>query len=320
MTEEFCVLLLAVSNYFHEGFYLNTKALGYILLLGVLFGSVTVTSRYLLTQLEPITYTGMRLSMAALAYLIVYLLHIRGRRWPRDPVLWKRAIFFGAIGDALPMMMIVGSMLYLSSGVTSILTTFFPVVTVVMAHFLLTDEPLTRRKGIGVVMGLAGAVLIAALGETGLSEAATGSKTGYYFMGIASLIIGYTTIYARKYLNDYDTFDTVSIRMFSAAIVSVSLAVIIEGIDLHTLQPAGYLALVYAAFVVFFGFFLWFYVLQRFGVMISAMANYLPPIVAAFGGFVFLNEKITWGMVTGMGLIIAGVVVINGSVKLQVKT
>lgn len=309
-----------VSNSSHEGIYLNAKALGYILLLGVLFGSVTVTSRFLLTQLEPITYTGIRLSIAALAYLVVYLLRIGGRRWPRDPVLWKRALFFGAIGDALPMMMIVASMLYLSSGVTSILTTFFPVVTVVMAHFLLPGEPLTSRKSMGVVLGMSGAVLIAALGETGLAEASAVNKTGYLLMGIASIIIGYTTIYARKYLNDYDTFDTVSIRLFSAAIVSILLAVVMEGIDLHALKASGYPALIYAAFVVFIGFFLWFYVLQRFGVMISAMANYLPPIVAAAGGALFLNEKITWGMIMGMGLIMAGVVVINSGIKVQVQT
>jgi drug/metabolite transporter (DMT)-like permease len=314
------MLLLTAYILLHEEIRLNTKALGYILLVGVLFGSVTVTSRYMLTQLEPITYTGIRLSIAALAYLVVYLLHIRGRHWPRDPLLWKRALLFGAVGDALPMMMIVGSMLYLSSGVTSILTTFFPVVTVVMAHFLLADEPLNTRKGIGVVLGMTGAVLIAALGETGLAEATAVNKTGYLLMGIASIIIGYTTIYARKYLTDYDTFETVSIRMFSAAIVSILLAVLIEGIDLHALQPAGYPALIYAAFVVFFGFFIWFYVLQRFGVMISAMANYLPPIVAAAGGVLFLNEKITWGMVTGMLLIITGVVVINSGIGVQVKT
>jgi drug/metabolite transporter (DMT)-like permease len=309
-----------ISSFFHKGGHLNTKALGYLLLLGVLFGSVTVISRFMLTQLEPITFTAIRLSMAALAYLVVYLLRIRGRRWPRDPLLWKRALFFGAVGDALPMMMIVASMLYISSGVTSILTTFSPVVTVIMAHFMLPDESLTSRKGIGVLLGMGGAVLIAALGETGLAETSSGNKNGYLLMGISTILIGYTTIYGRKYMKDYDTFDAVSIRLFSAAAVSLVLATLIEDINLHAINVMGYLALIYAAFVVFIGFFLWFYVLQRFGALISAIYNYLPPIIATAGGVLFLQERITPGMVLGMMLIIIGLVVINSGVQVQTQT
>ena len=54
------------------------------------------------------------------------------------------------------MTAIVMSLQYQSSGVTSMLITTGPAVTVFLAHFFLPDETLTRRKIVGTVLSLAG--------------------------------------------------------------------------------------------------------------------------------------------------------------------
>jgi drug/metabolite transporter (DMT)-like permease len=74
----------------------------------------------------------------------------------------------------------------------------------------------------------------------------------------------------------------------------------------------GYAALLYAAFVgTFAGMMLAFYNIQRFGATASAVTAYIIPIVAMFGGVLLLDETITRGMILGMGLIVAGVAIIN---------
>jgi drug/metabolite transporter (DMT)-like permease len=281
------------------------------MLIGTLFGSSAVASRFLLGQYDPIAYTAVRLSLAAGGYLIIYLLRIRGRRWPKDRELWKRGSLMGILGDALPVLFIVSSLQYQSSGVTSTLVTIFPVVVVILAHFFLPDEPLTRRKIIGVVLAMSGAVLMAVLGETGLSDTGHRSQVGYLLILGAAITVGASTIYARKYLAEYDTMDTVSIRLFSAALFTIPLALLFEGFDLSRVTSTGYLITLYASFIFFVGFFLGFFVLQRFGATISAMSSYVPPIVASIGGMLLLNEQITNGMLAGMALIIIGVAIIN---------
>jgi drug/metabolite transporter (DMT)-like permease len=287
------------------------QAAGYVVLLGVMFGSMSVVSRFMLGQFEPVTFTAVRLFIAAVVFLAIYLLHIRGRRWPKNRNLWIRSIVFGVVADTIPIILIVSSLQYLSSGLTTTLTTFFPVVTVIMAHFLLPNEPLNKQKILGVSLATIGAISIVALGETGLDISVGNGTTGYLMIAVASLISGSSTIFARKYMMEYEPFDTVSIRMIAAAATSALLAVIFEPDGVHGMTSFGTLLLFYAAGIFFSGFLLGFYILKRFGVMIAAVANYLPPVFASFLGFIFLSEKITMGMLAGMGMILTGVIIIN---------
>jgi drug/metabolite transporter (DMT)-like permease len=290
---------------------MGVRAAGFILLLGFMFGSMMVVSRFMLGQFDPVTFTAARLSLAAAVFLGIYLLGIRGRRWPKDRVLWMRSIVFGVVADAIPIVLIVSAMQFLSSGLTSTLTTFFPVLTVLLAHFFLPDEPLNIRKGLGVLLASTGAVLIVVLGETGLETTGANGLPGYLMIAGASLIFGSSMVYARKYMMGYDTFDTVSIRMISAAVAAIFLMILFEPDGVHGLTPFGFVLLLYAAGIFFAGFLLMFYILQRFGVMVAAMVNYIPPVVASILGMVFLSEKITGGMVAGMVLILTGLAVIN---------
>lgn len=294
---------------------MGLEAVGYILLLGLMYGSMSVVSRFMLGQFGPISYTAVRLFLAGIVFTLFYVFQIRGRRWPKDKTLWRRSLLFGVIADAIPIILIISALRYLSSGLTTTLTTIFPVITVILAHFFLPDEPLTWRKGLGVTLGMSGAVLIVALGETGLDISGQNALPGYLMILASSLIFAGSTIYARKYMMDYDTFDTVSIRIISASAASILLAVFLEPNGIYTVNTLGTILVVYAAGVFFVGFQLGFYVLQRFGVTVSAMSNYLPPIGACIMGMAFLAEKITWGMMGGMGLILAGLAVINAGEK-----
>ncbi|MBL6966724.1 MAG: DMT family transporter, partial [Anaerolineales bacterium] len=103
-----------------------------IIILGTLFGTTLVASRFSVGQMAPLTYVSLRLSLAGLAFLIIYTFSIGGRKWPKDPTLWRRGIFLGIIGTALPMISFTSSLQYLSSGLVSVLMTTSPAFTVVM--------------------------------------------------------------------------------------------------------------------------------------------------------------------------------------------
>ncbi len=74
---------------------------------------------------------------------------------------------------------------------------------------------------------MSGAVLIVALGETGLDIPDKMHYRDIDDPGIFTDLCS-STIYARKYMMDYDTFDTVSIRIISASAASILLAVFLE--------------------------------------------------------------------------------------------
>lgn len=290
---------------------MSPQALPYIILLGILFGSTLVASRFSVGQFQSLTYIGLRLSLAGLCHALIYLFS-KGRQWPRGRQLWLHAAVLGIFATAIPMTAIVTSLQFQSSGVTSVLITTSPALTVLLANFLLPDESLTWRKGLGVILALAGAVLLAVRGESGLPDVERASPVGYILVLGAMVSASASTIYARKYMRDLDTFDVASVRMWVAALAIMPLSIILVGFDLSQVNRQGYTALLYAAFVgTFAGMMLAFYNIQRFGATASAVTAYIIPVVAMFGGVLLLDETVTRGMLLGMGLIILGVAIIN---------
>ena len=292
---------------------MTAQALPYVILLGVLFGSTLVVSRFSVDQYDPLTYIGLRLMIATLCHLAIYAVSKR-RRWPKDRQLWRHAATLGILGTAIPMTAIVSSLQFQSSGITAVLITTSPAITVLMAHFFLPDEPLTRRKSFGVAIALAGALLLALLGESGLPDVTRADPLGYILV-VAAMVFGSgASIYARKYMRAYDTIDVNSVRMLTAALVIMPLSLLLVGFDLSKVDQQGVMAVFYAAIVgTFFGMMLAFYNIQRFGATAAAMTAYIIPIVAAAGGALLLGETITLGMLSGMALILAGVAIINRS-------
>lgn len=289
---------------------MTTQALPYIVLLGFMYGSTLVASRFSVGQFEPLTYIGLRVTMAAIAHVVIYLAS-RKRIWPTDKWLWIHALVLGIFGTALPMSGMVMSLQYLSSGMTSILITTGPAVTVLMAHFFLDDERLTGRTILGIGLALTGAVLLALRGETGLADN-SGSILGYGLVLGGMLLGSAATIYARKFMKTYDSYDVASIRMFGAMFLMVPLSLGTVGFDLSAVTNVGYGALVYAAVVgTFGGMMLAFYNIKHFGATASSMTAYVVPIAANIGGILLLGEIFTRGMLIGTALIVAGIYIIN---------
>jgi drug/metabolite transporter (DMT)-like permease len=290
---------------------LSIQALPYIILLGVFWGTTLVVSRFSVGQFAPTTYISLRLLIAGAAHLAVYLFLSRRFHLPRDRRLWKHAIFLGVFGTALPMTLIVTSLQYLSSGVSSTLLTLGPAVIVVLSHFVLPDESLTRRKALGVAVAFGGALFLAGSGQTGLAGE-TANPLGYALLFTAVFVANSMTVYTRKYMKEFNAYDVASIRMWAAALTVLPLSFILIGVNLEAVTRIGVAGLLYAAIIgTFAGMLLAFYNIKRFGATSAAMTAYVIPVVAGIGGVLFLDEQITAVMLVGMALIITGIVIIQ---------
>lgn len=290
---------------------MTLQALPYVVLLGMMFGTTLIASRFSVGQFAPTTYIGLRLVIASGAHALFYALNSR-RRWPTDAVLWQRAVLLGIFGTALPMTGIVSSLQYQSSGVTSVLLTASPALTVLFAHFTLPDERINPRKSAGVALALLGALLLALLGESGLPDVTRASPLGYALVLGAMLAAAASTIYARKYLRAFDSFDVANIRMVVAALTVMPLSALFIGVDLGGVDRQGTFALGYASLVgTFSAMYLSLYIIQRFGATPTAMTSYVIPVVATVGGALLLGETVTRGMLAGMVLIVLGITILN---------
>lgn len=290
---------------------MDSQALPYIVLLAFFWGSNLVVSRFGLAQFHPITFVALRLALAAVAHLLIYTVSAK-RHFPTNRTLWRRAVLMGTIGTAVPMTGIISSLEYLSSGMTAVFVTAAPAITVILAHFFLPDEHLTRRRSLGVIIALGGALLLALSGESGLPNIDQANPLGYVLVIGAMLFGSATAIYARRYLREFDAFDVASARILVATVTVAFFTSFTVGYDLSRVEASGYGSLIYAAvFGAFGGLLLEFWIIQRFGATSAAITAYVIPIFAAAGGAIFLDEKITLRMILGMILIIIGIALIN---------
>jgi drug/metabolite transporter (DMT)-like permease len=288
---------------------LTNSPLFYIIMPGLLLGSTLVSTRFSLGQFAPLTHVTVRLSLAALAFIIAIFV-FRVRPWPHDRQLWKHAVVFGLIGTVITMTGYTNSLKYQSSGVTSLLASLSPIVTALLAHAFLHDEALNRYRIAGALIAFGGAGLLLIRGESGLVELTRADWRGYAWalVGMASNSAG--LVYARRYLRSADSFTVTFVRILTGAVVVGLLTTFTIGLDFSKVQWSGVGAMLYAAILgTFFAFLFYMTSVQRLGATVASQSEFLVPMVATGLGVLLLGERVTVAMLIGMALIFIGLAV-----------
>lgn len=254
--------------------------------------------------LGPYTIIGMRTLIAAAAVFAYRLLRRRpfpGRR------LWSLGAVLGVTNITAPYILFTLAVQHASAGFLGLLITNIPLVTAVWAHFLLSDEPLDRRKALGLSLAVAGVAVLIATGESGLGD---GGKPGLAIsLAMGGIVISsFGGVHARRHAPDHDVLDLAGPQFALGAVVLVSAMLAVEGLPAGV-SLAGWGLLLYMALAgTFMPFVLFFWMLQRVSATKASLPSYLIPIVSLAGGALLLDERVTPFIVIGGALILAGVV------------
>lgn len=290
---------------------MDPKASPYVLALGLAWGLNLVFSRFGISEFNPYVFIGLRLLIATAIFAGIYAVSPT-RHWSRNPKLWRDATIVGIFGTALPFAGFVGALQFQSAGLTALLVTTAPAIMVTVAHFLLDDARLTRATVVGVLTALGGAILIIALGESGLPDVSAANPIGYAMVYGALLLDAFVAVYIRKYMQGADAFDVTSSRLTVAALVIAPLAIWLHPPVLTQITLRGWGALLFTATVsTVVAQLLAFYITRTFGTTTIAMVSYVVPLVAILFGVLLLGETVTMGMGVGMVLIVLGVLIVN---------
>ena len=290
---------------------LRERGILYVLALSLMFGTSLVSARIGLGEFTSLDFIGLRMLVSTFAFLVSFTFFSSRFEWPTDPAVWRHGFVLGIIGTAIPMTAFISSLNYLSSGISAVIGTTQPALTVVLAHYMLKDERMTGRVVFGVVTALSGALLLILLGESGL-DSGKANPIGYILVFIANISSAFGIIYARHYVRDLSAFQITAVRAVVTMAIILPIGLMMGGIDFSAVTRVGYTSLLYSSLISSFaGFILSLYIINQFGVATSVMVSYVIPVVAAVTGVMLLDEKITWGMLTGMAIIIGGISIIN---------
>lgn len=278
-----------------------------LLALVAMWGSSFMFNRIAVASLPPWTVVAGRIGIAALVLTaIVYAL---GRRLPPPGRAWLPFAVIALIGNAIPFYLITWGQQVVESALAGILMAVMPLATIVLAHFLIAGEHLTRQRAAGFALGFGGIVLL-------MGPAALAGIGGEAVRIISQLaVLGGALCYAlQSVLTRLIVKGDVMVAA-AGTLLLASVAVIPVALWLDRpwqLVPSASSA----AAVVWLGIgptavatILYFMLIRSAGPSFMSLVNYLSPGVALMLGLLVMGETPSANAYFGLVLILAGIAV-----------
>ena len=137
---------------------MGTSEWGTLIVLSVVWGGSFFFIEVALTAFPPLTIVALRVAIGALCLHGTAI--VLGWQLPRGHKVWIAFAAMGVLCNAIPFTLIVWGQTHIGGGLAAILNATTPLFSVLTAHFLTRDEPITASRLAGVVLGLTGAIVL----------------------------------------------------------------------------------------------------------------------------------------------------------------
>jgi len=280
-----------------------------LVLLSIFWGGAFFFTEIALGGFQPFALVFLRVSLAAI--ILLGVVYARGLRMPNRPATWGAYFVMGALNNAIPFCLIVWGQTRIDSGVASILNATTPIFTVLLAHFLTSDEQLSAPKLCGVIIGFFGVYLMMS------PELKHGfSLRGLGLVAVIGAAISYSCagIFGKRFKQESPMVTSTgmlicsTIMMAPLAIFSGALGASVPSIQ----EVAAVIGI--ASVSTAMAYLLYFRILASAGATNVLLVTFLIPVSALLLGIGVLGEVIHTLEFAGMGCIFLGLIVIDGRV------
>ena len=137
-----------------------------------------------LLQLDPFTVVFGRVLFGALAIWVFVL--ATGLPIPKGRGIWIGFLVMGALNNAIPFSLIVWGQKEILGGEAAILNATTPIFSVLLGHFITSDDKLSWNRLAGIFIGIAGVTIM-----IGVETADIGSRSMWSYLAIIGSSISY---------------------------------------------------------------------------------------------------------------------------------
>ncbi len=240
-------------------------------------------------ELAPLTFRGMTLPFAALGMLLVSSLSGESVRLPR--ALWPRVIVLALFNIACWNGFVLFGVQQLPAGRSAILAYTMPIWATMIATLVL-HEPLSRRKLLGLVLGVSGMAVL--IGEQ--VAVVRAAPFGVLMILTAAITWAFGTVLLRKWQPPIAQ-NTLSGWMMLLGWVPLAIAAPFFdprplASELAQLSARGWFAIAYNIFLAgTLAHWAWFTLARTLPVAVSSLSSLPVPVVGVFSGIVLLGER-----------------------------
>lgn len=278
--------------------------------LSVVWGGTFFFQEIAVRDLPTFTIVACRVAIAA--GLLWGVTKLVGGSLPTDRNIWAALFLLALINNVIPFSLIVWGQREISSGLAAILNATVPLFTVLIAHFVTTDEKLTRTKLAGAIVGIVGVAVM--IGEDALDGVGLAVLAQLAILG-ASLSYTFGGLFGRKIQAMGLTPLGISTgQLLASTVILIPVALLVDEPWAIPLPSAETIAAVIALASVStaFAYILFFRILATAGATNLMLVTFLIPVSALVLGILILGEILEVRHVIGLLCIGVGLAAIDG--------
>jgi len=295
---------------------MDMRAVGAMLFTIFVWGVGPVFLRSLSVELGPADHLAIRYTIVTFIY--VALLAIFGG-WRIDREDWPRLLVISLIGMIGYNIGSAFGFAHITAGIGSLIIGTQPLLIALMGS-LIAKERLSLATIIGLVTGFLGVVLLV---WQDLSVSADGWSflMGCSLIFLSGLAWSIYVVVAKPLLQKYGSFGITALSLSICALVMVPALARPSTLDtLAAMSARSWMELGYIVVLsTVIASITWNVAAARMSAAASGAFLYLIPIIGVAAGALILREEITFGMVIGGALILAGVAIAQFGDRLRVS-
>lgn len=279
--------------------------------LAVVWGSSFLLIKVGLRGLSPAQLVLSRLLFGAGVLLVVVA--ARRLRLPSELRMWGHLAVLAVTANVVPFVLFAWGEQRISSGLAGVLNATTPLLTVIVAVVVLPDERASFLRAVGVAIGFVGVVLIIAPWRSGGSTSLAGDLA---CLGAAACY-GVAFTYTRRFVSGRGSpLALATGQLLVAALLQLAIIGISPGPAVHLTAVVIAAAVTLGAVNTGLAYLLYYSLIRDVGATSASMVTYLMPIVAVGLGIGLLGERVTWNLFVGAAIVIAGVSLAEGRLRL----
>lgn len=243
-----------------------------------------------------------------LATVVLLPFLIRAGNWRDMFTLWRPIVAVGAANTAIPFVLFNYSSLHLDSGVNAILNATAPMFGAIVAVVWLKDR-LNFTRLMGLVFGFGGVILIS-YHKVGNDISLLPIVTAL----CATLGYGIAASMMKKWLSGKGALAIATGSQLYSSLMLLPFALFTWPEAAISMQ-AWWSATALAVFGTGIAYLMYFYLIANVGPTRAISVAYLVPLFGVIWGALFLSESLSLAVVSGGGLILLGVALTSGTLR-----
>ena len=303
----------------------NLKTHLLMLLVAIIWGLSWAIGRMLTLELPPMTGAWLRYILTMIIFYLWFgIMAINGKkvRWfPNNKKTIKSLILIGFTGVLCYQFFFMHGMFYTAAGDASLIITFNPIFTVILAAPLL-GQPISKKMFLGLFCGVLGVGIVT--GWSPNTQIRFEDRIfGDLLILFASLSWATTTNMTKRIMEGKDgenNYSSLEIVVWYSLIGTIMITpfMIYDTWNYGIPKPSeeGWIAILYLGGLSTVIAYYWFTIgIEKLGATAASSYIFLVPVFGILGGWWLLDEQLGYTMIIGFVMILIGVKIVQNESK-----